>query len=189
MQEPALSVKRLRRPAESSRDGTDDATQAILNDVRRLVRFVQGAAAQTTCRLGITPSQLFVLQALADTPSLSLNDLAARVYADQSTVSVVVSRLVASGLVSRRRSSTDRRCLRLAVSAKGIRLLRRGLGIDAPQVNMVAGIRRLLSRERDDFARALARFLDVMGLHAAPAPMLLEEDRPKARSKRRRRSP
>lgn len=176
------------RPRGPSPANADDATHAILNDLRRLVRFVQGAAARTTGRLGITPSQLFVLQALAASPDISLNELADRVYADQSTVSVVVSRLVARGLVSRRRSSSDRRRLRLAASEKGARLLRSGPGIDAPQVDLIAAIRRLSPSERDDLARVLARFLQAMGLHAAPAPMLLEEARPAARPLRRRRA-
>src|SRR5213083_186147 len=73
----------------------------ILDAIRRLVRHLRLADRAAQTDLGISGAQLFVLTELGKTGSLSLNDLALRTRTDQSSVSVVVSRLVDAGLVTR----------------------------------------------------------------------------------------
>ena len=79
---------------------TDSAR--ILDAIRRLVRHLRLADRAAQSELGISGAQLFVLFELGKTPALSLNDLAARTRTDQSSVSVVVSRLVDAGLITLR---------------------------------------------------------------------------------------
>src|SRR5258706_6674559 len=90
-----------------------------LDAIRLLVRKLGLAASAPEKRAGLTMAQVFVLQRLAEARSLSLGELAARTLTDQSSVSVVVKRLVAAGLVSRRESPEDRRRLRLSLTARG----------------------------------------------------------------------
>ena len=80
-------------------ESTDSAR--VLDAIRRLVRHLRLADRAAQGELGISGAQLFVLVELGKTGSLSLNDLAARTRTDQSSVSVVVSRLVDAGLVTR----------------------------------------------------------------------------------------
>src|SRR5438270_8768962 len=75
----------------------------ILDSIRRLVRLLRVSDRQAQADLGISGAQLFVLTELGKTPALSLGDLAGRKRTDQSSVSVVVTRLVQSGLVTRDR--------------------------------------------------------------------------------------
>src|ERR1041384_4256440 len=86
-------------------------SQRILDSIRRLVRLLRLADRAAQNELGLSGAQLFVLQELGKTPSLSLNELAERTRTDQSSVSVVVTRLVAAGLVARDRDSRDARRL------------------------------------------------------------------------------
>jgi len=128
--------------------------------------------------MGLSGAQLFVLQKLGESPAISLNDLARRTHTHQSSVSVVVTRLVRRGLIQRLRSPADARALELRLTSRGQGLLRRAPG--AAQDRLIAAIealgtarRRLLASALDDVARALS-------LPSAP-PMFFEE--PAARRK------
>jgi DNA-binding MarR family transcriptional regulator len=82
---------------------TDDTRhiQRSMNAVRGIVRALRMNTRAIELKMGISLAQLFVLQQLADRPADSLNDLADRTATHQSSVSVVVRRLVQRGLVSR----------------------------------------------------------------------------------------
>src|SRR5712691_10729098 len=95
----------------------------ILDAIRRLVRHLRLFDRAAQSELGISGAQLFVLAELGKTPDLSLNDLAARTRTDQSSVSVVVSRLVDAGLVLRERHSRDARRLLLNLTKNGRAML------------------------------------------------------------------
>jgi DNA-binding MarR family transcriptional regulator len=170
---------------------TDDETRAILDALRRILRHLRNAAATTHESLGISAAQLFVVQTLADAPNaLSVNELAERSYADQSTVSVVAKRLAKKGLVARRRSAEDRRRVDLSVTPRGRALLRRSLV--SPQRDIVDALGRLPPGTRGALAKLLVELLRAMGIEHAPAPMMFEDEAraagaPSRASVRRRR--
>src|SRR5579864_7719256 len=80
-----------------------------LEHVRTLVGALSHSARAVERRTGVTNAQLFILQQLAEAESLSVNDLAARARTQQSTVSIVVARLVGAGFAAKRRSAADGR--------------------------------------------------------------------------------
>ena len=80
--------------------------QAVLDGVRRIVQALRASSRWAEQHVGLSGAQLFVLQKLAETPAMSVNELAARTHTHQSSVSMVVSRLVEHGLVTRTRSPT-----------------------------------------------------------------------------------
>jgi DNA-binding MarR family transcriptional regulator len=100
-------------------------SQRILDSIRRLVRLLRVSERQAQAELGISGAQLFVLTELGKTPALSLNALAERTRTDQSSVSVVVSRLVDAGLVTRDRDTHDARRLVLHRLMRGKPSLKR----------------------------------------------------------------
>src|SRR5579885_2556290 len=83
------------------REGGATDSFLVVDALRRLVRELRDSARLAQGRTAITGAQLFVLRALAAEPGLSINELAERTMTHQSSVSVVVSRLVARGLVTR----------------------------------------------------------------------------------------
>jgi DNA-binding MarR family transcriptional regulator len=123
--------------------------------------------------VGVTGAQLFVLQVLARAPGSSINDLAARTFTHQSTVSVVVSRLVRRGLVDKRRAARDGRRVELRLSARGSALLRRAPR--AAHARLVAALGRLPAAEGRRLSVLLERLVAAMGLTRAPAPMLFDQ--------------
>jgi hypothetical protein len=69
----------------------------VIDSIRVLVKALRDSGRDAEQKLGITSAQLYVLQALRDRPA-SINELAARTYTHQSSVSMVVARLVAEAL-------------------------------------------------------------------------------------------
>jgi DNA-binding MarR family transcriptional regulator len=169
------------------REPTDEETREILDALRRILRYLRNAAATTHGSLGITAAQLFVVRTLADASTpLSVNELAERTYADQSTVSVVAKRLEGRGLLTRRRSSSDRRRVDLVMTPKGRALLRRSL--ESPQHGVLDGIRQISPAARSGLAKFLPELMRAMGLDRTPAAMMFEDDgrgaRPRPRARR-----
>src|ERR1700722_10124151 len=104
--------------------GFGDGGQSIMDDLRRLVRWLRVSASAAQRKTGLSGAQLFVLQRLAEEKATSLTELASRTATDQSSVSVVVSRLVQCGLVARAASKADARRVEIRVTARGRAILR-----------------------------------------------------------------
>lgn len=151
-----------------------DVTE-ILDDFRRIVKVLRESSRAAEQRLGVSGAQLFVLRALAEERTLSLNALAERTRTHQSTVSVVVKRLARRNLVRRRQSSTDRRRLELELSPRGRTLLAHAPF--AAQDELIAGLERIGARDRRVLGRVLRNLAKHMGLHHDPATMFFEEVR------------
>lgn len=111
---------------------------------------------------GLSSAQLFALRQIAERPGSSINDVAALTYTHQSSVSVVIQRLVRQGLVAKITSSHDRRRQRLEMTAKGRRLLSRTP--TTIQEQLIAAIAALPASDR----RVLARSLAAVAKRVAP---------------------
>src|SRR5436309_14700410 len=93
--------------------------ERAMNAVRSIVRALRINTRAIELKMGISLAQLFVLQQLAERPASSLNELAERTATHQSSVSVVVRRLVERGYVSRTSSSSDKPRIENDVTATG----------------------------------------------------------------------
>src|SRR5438874_207975 len=99
--------------------------RAALDAFRRIVRALRVGARDVERRAGLSSAQLFALQQIAEHPGASINDVAALTFTHQSSVSVVIQRLVAGRLVAKVAASHDRRRQHLELTAAGRRGLRR----------------------------------------------------------------
>lgn len=94
--------------------------------VLKKFRIIYGTVRQhfreieRTC--GVTGSQLWVMQEIANTPGIGISELAERLSIHQSTCSQLVEKLVVRKLVSKERSREDRRRV-------GLRLTREAAGL------------------------------------------------------------
>jgi DNA-binding MarR family transcriptional regulator len=160
------------RRRDSSRDD-DGHTANTVEALRRIIHALRTSAGLAVARVGVTGAQLFVLQILAESPALSLNELAQRTLTHQSTVSVVVNRLARRGLVTKRRSEDDGRRVELRLSPEGKALVRR-----SPQVaqgRLIEGLHALPVREGRELARLLRRLVAAMGAAREPAAMFFAD--------------
>lgn len=156
----------------------DEATAALVS-LRRIVRFLRLAERKAEIACGLSVAQLFVLETLAAAPKSSQAELAARTLTDQSSVSVVVTKLVARGLVSRSVSPTDRRRIELALTSLGQRTLARAPRI--PQATIIASIRSMPPTRRAELVRSLAHLASSIGADEVAPRMLFDEEPPKKR--------
>src|SRR5947209_2433945 len=111
-------------PAIKKSARTTDETRRVLDGIRRIVRVLRLASRDAEKRVGLSAAQLFVLQKLAEGGVLSVNDLAHRTHTHQSSVSVVVRRLVDRGFAERERSRADARQAEVSVTPAGKAVLR-----------------------------------------------------------------
>jgi DNA-binding MarR family transcriptional regulator len=150
-----------------------EETQEILDSFRRIVRVLRESSRAAENRVGLSGAQLFVMSALKKEPQLSINELAERTHTHQSTVSVVVSRLVERGLVARTASAEDGRRLILKLTPEGRALLKRAP--DAAQERLVAAIDSLAAAERRKLSSLMAVMVEQMELADQPPGMFFDE--------------
>ncbi|MBS1958493.1 MAG: MarR family transcriptional regulator [Bdellovibrionales bacterium] len=125
--------------------------------------------------VGLSTAQIFVLQKLAERKKpLSVNELAELTMTHQSSVSVVISKLVQRRLVDRIVSETDNRSIGVMISKQGEYLLSKS----PPSVQelLVKALDQLTKRERDGLVTGFQALLQKAGLEAEDAPMLMEDD-------------
>jgi len=145
-----------------------------MNAVRSIVRALRINTRAIELKMGISLAQLFVLQQLDVKPAESLNELAERTATHQSSVSVVVRRLVQAGLVSRTAAPHDRRRVHIALTPEGRTRL-----AGAPQtvqVQLMLALERMSSDQRRTLADLLETWLSVAGIETGMPPMMFEDD-------------
>jgi len=145
----------------------------VINGLRRIVRALQHSHRQAEQRWQVSAAQLLVLQRLAEAPTLSVNELAHRTFTHQSTVSVVVARLVSRGLVRRGRADDDGRRAELALTASGRALLQRAMS--SAQGQLIDALDAMPTTQLHVIAGGLHDLVDALGVSAEPAGMFFEE--------------
>lgn len=142
------------RPAPS-------AERKVIDAVRRIVRSLREGSRAVEREAGLTGAQLAVLHALRGERGLSLNALAERTVTHQSSVSVVVSALVARGLVRRGRADGDGRRLALALTPKGTAAVGKVPLVEQDQ--LLTALRQLPGEQVQSLARGLSAWIEAMG--------------------------
>src|SRR5947208_1296712 len=135
----------------------DDVRRA-LDAIRQIVRVLRLSAARAERESGLSGAQLFVLQKLGDGRTISVNELAERTHTHQSSVSVVVQRLVQRRLVRRVCSSTDGRRAELTITSAGLQKLRRAPAVAQDQ--LIVSLAALSRTDRQRLARLLEQVVD-----------------------------
>ena len=147
----------------------------VMDGIRAVVRALRLNTRAIEKQVGISLAQLWVLQILAERPADSLNELAIATATHQSSVSVVVRRLVERELATRTTAHEDKRRVRIELTEAGRALI--GKAPPTVQVSLVAGLRRLAPERREQLAVAMREWLTASGLDlTATPPMLMEDD-------------
>jgi DNA-binding MarR family transcriptional regulator len=161
------------QPRIASVDGHKDHVMRAVDALRRIVRALHRSNRLAEQRWKLSAAQLLVLQRLAEAPTLSVNELADRTFTHQSTVSVVVTRLVKRGLVARTRADDDARRAELSLTAAGRSLLRRAMG--AAQTHLMDALDAMEAPELRRINTCLERIVEALGVEGEPAGMFFEE--------------
>jgi DNA-binding MarR family transcriptional regulator len=154
-------------------NGHRSGVSEVVDGLRRIVHALHHSHRQAEQRWQLSAAQLLVLQRLADQPTLSVNGLADRTFTHQSTVSVVVARLVSRGLVRRGRAGDDARRAELALTASGRALLQRAMS--SAQGQLIDALDAMPAARLRLIATGLHDIVDALGVSAEPAGMFFEE--------------
>ncbi|WP_223645114.1 MarR family winged helix-turn-helix transcriptional regulator [Corallococcus sp. EGB] len=154
-----------------------------MDGLRRLVRLLRVSTRASERLVGISGAQLFILQELAEAGPCSINALAERTLTHQSSVSVVVTKLIEQGLVSRRRSDEDARRVEVALEPKGRALIRKAPPM--AQARLISALRGLEPGVRAGLVQGLDAWVRALGLDGDVAPLFFEDEgsRPSRRRK------
>ena len=113
------------------------------------------------------------------------NELADRTFTHQSTVSVVVTRLVRRGLVRRNRADYDARRVELQLTAAGRLLLNRAL--TSAQGQLIDSLEAMPSTRLTGIGRSLQTIVSALGAGDEPASMFFEDESTNDPSETKRR--
>lgn len=117
----------------------------IVDAIRSIIQSLRISGRAVEQELGISSAQLYILHELAERPAQSINELAYNTFTHQSSVSMVVSRLVDSDLVRRSPSRGDARRVSVSLTPAGRAVVRK-----APHTaltRLIGGLRTLSRSE------------------------------------------
>lgn len=163
--------------------GQHEDVREVLNALRRIVRSLRVSSRTAEQRVGLSGAQVFVLQCLARQSPCSVNELAARTATDQSSVSVVVSRLVARGHVRRAASKADRRRVELSLTKSGLALLQSAP--EAAQDRLILALSKLPKPELKTLSRSLIKLVELAEVSQESPSLFFEEGPARVRAKGR----
>lgn len=162
-------VRSARGSAQENAGERSLETARAVDCVRRLVNALGESARAVEQHTGITNAQLFLVRQLRSEGVLTINELAARSLTQQSTVSLLVQRLEAAGLVDRSRSASDARRVCVSLTAKGKRLVERAP--EPPIGRMLRSLEAMQPVDVDALITGVNALLDTMHVHGDVRPL------------------
>lgn len=128
---------------------------AIVETIIYLYTESRRLTKQAARELGLTGPQLTVIKLLETFGDLSLSSLSERIRAQNSTVTGIIDRMEREGLVSRERSTSDRRVVYIRLTPKGSALAK---SIEVEPMEIMRGVLGALNREDSrDLLRILGK--------------------------------
>ncbi|BBC74251.1 MarR family transcriptional regulator [Altererythrobacter sp. B11] len=150
----------------------DDLTTAALRALRRILRSSDLSNRQLATATGLTPSQLLLLQEVADRGETTPTELSAALQFSQATVTNILDRLESGGLVARQRGEQDKRRIHLTVTEAGRQAI-----VSAPdmlQARFSEQFATLPEWEQAMILAGLGRLADILGIASRDAAPLLD---------------
>lgn len=143
----------------------------IVIALRKISRATEIQSKHLYREVGLTAPQVLVLQAIRNEGSPPTSIVARRICVSQATVTRIIDRLVAAGLVSRTKSATDRRVINVALTDVGRRKL--DMAPELLQPEFREAFDRLETWEQQMLKAALLRISQMMDPEATEALSLV----------------
>lgn len=148
-----------------------DISKQIIVSLRRIIQGIDLHSRSLFRKCGLTGPQIILLEELADSTRLSVGELAKRISLSHATVTDMLNRLEKSGLISRERSTLDKRRIELEITKLGTQALQ-----EAPpllQDRFIDELERLQEWEQTLILSTLQRIVTMMEIkEVEAAPML-----------------
>jgi DNA-binding MarR family transcriptional regulator len=99
--------------------GMDEGAEKLHRLTKELIRRYQFRDWNQICCYGISISQCYILDVLAEDGVHTMQQLAKRMFKSVSTMTRVVGQLVRRGYVKRRQDTQDRRIIHVSITPQG----------------------------------------------------------------------
>ncbi len=143
-----------------------DLSESLCFDLCATGRAVTRAYRPLLSSLGLTYPQYLVMVALRQRAPRTVTELGDRLALDSGTLSPLLKRLDASGLVSRGRRHEDERAVEVALTPKGTALLRDAAGVP----NKMASVMGLSAEAGHRLRTLLKQVTTSLARHQAESP-------------------
>lgn len=143
----------------------------ILRGIRRIIRSIDQHSRWLAARHGVTVPQLVCLKSLIEGGTLTVKELADRVYLSPSTVVGIIDRLEARDYARRERGKQDRRQVLVHATDAGRELVENSPS--SLQGNLLAALEKLPELERATLALSVERIVELLEIKQVPAAPIL----------------
>lgn len=142
----------------------------IVDNIRRIFQLLNEHSKKVKRETGLTAPQLWAIKTIAESSTMSVSDLAHRIYLHPATVVGILDRLEMIGLVKRVRSHEDRRVVKVELTAQGKALVK-----NAPEVVqglLVSGLEHLSDKKLATIGDGMSVLVDILGVKSIPPKLI-----------------
>lgn len=158
----------------------------IIDNIRRVFQAVNEYSKKAERETGLTGPQLWAIKVLAEEAPLKVSQLARRMYLHPATVVGILDRLEGRELVTRTRSTEDRRVVKIELTERG-----RELVTQSPEVAqglLVKGLETLPQDKLTHLEDGLEQLVSILGAQEIPPQLLMSPEVNLPRKPRKRTS-
>ncbi|MFA7403977.1 MAG: MarR family transcriptional regulator [Pelobacteraceae bacterium] len=146
------------------------AIPEIIDNLRQVFQAITEYSKTAERSTGLTGPQLWAVNILANTSPLRVSELAQRMYLTPATVVGILDRLEIKGLISRTRSTEDRRAVDLHLTEAGKKLAAKSP--EVAQVMLVKGLDELTDEQFTAVELGMKHMVRMLGAeHITPQPL------------------
>jgi MarR family transcriptional regulator, organic hydroperoxide resistance regulator len=146
------------------------ATPEIIDNLRRVFQAINEYSRNAEKTTGLTGPQLWALKILDNTSPIRVSELAQRMYLRPATVVGILDRLELKDLVSRTRSTDDRRAVDLYLTEMGKQLADKAP--EVAQVMLMKGLDELTDEQFSTVEEGMKLMVRMLGAeHLSPQPL------------------
>jgi DNA-binding MarR family transcriptional regulator len=155
-------------------NSANSTSDQVLIALRQIIRSIDIRSKRLVKQFGLTGPQLIILQEIARTEEITASELAKAISLSQATVTGILERLEKRDLITRRRSNSDRRRVKVSPTAAGRQLLEAAPPL--MQESFVDQFDCLLNWEQHMILSSLQRLVTMMDAKQIDAAPILASE-------------
>jgi len=133
----------------------------VIDNLRRVFQAINEYSRTAERTTGLTGTQLWSMKLLAKTAPIRVSDLARKMYLRPATVVGILDRLESKGIVTRNRSTEDRRAVDLRLTEKGEELA--ATAPEVVQAMLAKGLNELSDEQFLFVAEGMKQVVRILG--------------------------
>jgi len=146
-------------------------TDNVMIALRKIIQAIDLNSKSLVKRFGLTGPQLVILKEIAGFDEISAGAIANEVSLSRGTVTGILDRMVAKGLISKRRDLKDKRRVMLSITEQGEKLL--DMAPPLMQVTFVDRFEEMQNWEQNMVLSSLQRLVSLMDAKSIDASPFL----------------